>query len=1008
MTVIWSREQRPKAQSLAIQLRPSFQKKFASQLIKLAKVSQRSVYCNFYPVYMNKMGGKAPPSFDQEIAEFLESHPDLSRQLQRLQDTRFAVGEQETARTLLQKAVTSELTQSTTNSIPRWMSHLIKFNYKDNDIDDIDFVTTLLFSHLTEKPWIIEAPFVEAVARTLEQSKGVYPKPPYSIEPSPIQRLVEAKSEGGDPPKTLIYPPKKDPPQSKRAEHDAFDVDCHLGVAGALPINVPTPRFKWLLGSKANSRAAKEAFLEEFRYLVSLEPLSGDGVTATYRARVRFLSKKDTMLKNAKKKLTNRISAMIQQLRRTIIHLQKEGKLVDRIPYVSFASEGGRAHLLREGRSGRVDMASAFAVRSIYIPTVLGYFDTLEELLSLASSSFFAQLFNGGERRVVMLWDRATIAAREIFRDLLEPELEMRRHDFWIRDPVMLDLLKKAALIVQFISLAIQSRIRGCTCPMEFDFLEHGIEQFILEGPGFGNDELVACAGSLTCLGDMIQQKVLVFGVGLHEVSGKYDLIASLEDVLSIWGPGELELHHTKSSPTSNKEHLIAQVHIGGGILRQSTSSTIRRLHWQGDEATSNTQPNPGLVMAPFELLGQFRIGAAPQSDNAVLPHTNDKIPTFGAAAIAVTATSRLKRSVNPRTENEFMPVGPVTRPHECEHTKRGSERDRRNMTEHRQNALGTHPEYYQMAGHDFSFQGGQYAVGQYIQRWDRVKEKSKKEVMTEESNGVTEVLKSLDRYYGLFISSSTNFMTRARLRDIVAFAGPILCPEKFPLLKEMSKDQSIEAITSALRGQALPKHWKLFLEGNTTRLSDSNELKELVISVLKRLKDTGVMPYHRFDVAWISPSSEESIVISEPLSHAPWLTILRDNQGMATYACVTPGCLDACQGTTNDCKLNDCLKTYTLSTRIQATGERSRNGKHKKLENFDLELGRAYIHKINDLSAIVGTVTGDDPESCEIQLSVSSMKWHLKRLIMRRDIRYMQEVVNGTTGKPCRLRHET
>ncbi|KAE9363004.1 hypothetical protein N431DRAFT_449826 [Stipitochalara longipes BDJ] len=101
------------------------------------------------------------------------------------------------------------------------------------------------------------------------------------------------------------------------------------------------------------------------------------------------------------------------------------------------------------------------------------------------------------------------------------------------------------ALLAQFLCLAFSSYIKahvGAFHPFFLDTPLQTIQLFGLRDWDLGPPHMTASMCRLSCLDDMIQNPVLVFRKSpfRKEIQRPYDLLASPEDLVDTWGPGQL------------------------------------------------------------------------------------------------------------------------------------------------------------------------------------------------------------------------------------------------------------------------------------------------------------------------------------------------------------------------------------------------------------------------------------------------------------------------------------
>ncbi|KAH8593155.1 hypothetical protein B0O99DRAFT_673995 [Bisporella sp. PMI_857] len=144
-------------------------------------------------------------------------------------------------------------------------------------------------------------------------------------------------------------------------------------------------------------------------------------------------------------------------------------------------------------------------------------------------------------------------------------------------------LLDFYSLETQFLSLAFASYVEshiGAIQPFFLDTPLCVVELYGLEDSETQLLRLEASLCRLTCLNDMIQSPVLVFREGRaqqHNSKESYDLLASLEDLVDTWGPGQF----VRSGIETEYQNLTSII-IGGGVIKP-TAENNKVLHWSND-----------------------------------------------------------------------------------------------------------------------------------------------------------------------------------------------------------------------------------------------------------------------------------------------------------------------------------------------------------------------------------------------------------------------------------------
>ncbi|KAJ5727055.1 hypothetical protein N7493_004875 [Penicillium malachiteum] len=142
------------------------------------------------------------------------------------------------------------------------------------------------------------------------------------------------------------------------------------------------------------------------------------------------------------------------------------------------------------------------------------------------------------------------------------------------------------ALAAQFLCLGLLSYAQAHVGPIQPFFLDTPLQKITLLGLAGESifPCLVAKLVNLTCLGNMTRGQVLAFGAspspfedslfdcsGYQQSTPSYDVLGGVEDILDIWGPGNLVyLEGTAGPPIAIK--------IGDGFI--FANSTSEKFHW--------------------------------------------------------------------------------------------------------------------------------------------------------------------------------------------------------------------------------------------------------------------------------------------------------------------------------------------------------------------------------------------------------------------------------------------
>ncbi|CAG9984465.1 unnamed protein product [Clonostachys byssicola] len=981
---------------------------------------------------LDSLGSKLAKQADNpgDIDDFLDSLPELSPRLERLRLLGIdkAQRERNIILGILIRSVEKSLAAKPDDSTRKWMLELAGFNYSKNH--NAEFIATLLLDHAIERPWIIETPFMDNVSHILRTQDTTKPKSLSSglcISHTDCCELftlvqrhgLERSNHSGPIPKPLGWATVTLPhiPGKSWNESLVFEIDSHLGIAGVIPLSVrqmlPAVPGAGQSLSSMNITGFKQTFLREFQAHVNFEPLPDS--YRSYRARVSFQSEDGSI-----GPMVKRISQMIDQLESAIKLCQANGKCLLGIPFLIRAESSSENDVLSLETLSITDTTLFFqsfkkfakALRWQETQQIANNITTASRLVlgAEAALSLFGLLIPGA----VVVASVAGIASAAstvtaLMRDRISEHDDAVKYisrslkaifrviglDFVDMEESVPVILHYCSLAVQYLSLAVQFSVRGFASPMEFSFLENDVGEFILEGANSG-PKIFVTPQPLTCLGDMLGQDVWAFGTYVPIQLSKMDLVACVGDVLSVWGPGQLELGPEGlldgEDPSS---YCISKVFIGGGTLRpHSASGSLPSWHWEFDDIHGTPLSSNVMYEGPVGLRTKIRIGVS----NAVPPPQVSLHPTTSLPTITYPLS--------------FTPIGASHENGLCPHSNWQFDRQRRGIMMTHLKDIGTHEGYNHLAGHEMTFQAGQYFALHRSLRWERRQGSGVKTSLLEETQTLSDLIRMLDKNCGLFVSSCTRVMARARLRDVVAFAGPLLYPELFPILGGLSLRDSRMELARALQSRDNLLDWAESRHDDQGEiLTNSITFKHLILRVLGRLKSTGVMPTNAFEVAWLSPGLPPKATRASCASN-PWLYLFRDGEFMATFACVTPVCLvtqfHTCTSQPDEpprCSLSVGLSKFALSTRVlpyqdlpsETTGLSQGTPHYTTLrcgEKYLLNLATA------EITAKVEELITDRAYRIKVEEErvISRL---VKRLVARREVRFIRES-NEDLAFPC------
>ncbi|KAM5344778.1 hypothetical protein ACJ41O_010640 [Fusarium nematophilum] len=425
-------------------------------------------------------------------------------------------------------------------------------------------------------------------------------------------------------------------------------------------------------------------------------------------------------------------------------------------------------------------------------------------------------------------------AAEELLADLF-PGIE-GSNLLW--ETNLFSVLQMGCLSVQIMSMGLQAYIQGHVGPFHPIFLDTPLEKIQL----FGFTPPVSqCPGvqillkELTCVGDMLQGPVLVFSKFLSSAdivqtpiplpaTRKFDLLASPEDLMDVWGPGQFIL------PTADRR-LPSAIKIGGGIIF-SSDETNERFHWGRDASPADfcrSELNPS---------AKIRIGLPPVSVNC----------------------------------NCNLSEG------DCRDRYAGFLRP-----------LGTYSPGWALTERQIGLQAGEHILLQVSGAWHRYPGRNLKQRCLEQTD--PDLLPFLEDHWAVQVSLCTGVARRVPLREMVAdllpiFGGSLTLGDEWAVWQCLKSEHNI---LQAFRVDGL-RDWLRSLDRPLHDL-----VLQLVRHILHSLSDTGLVRQGRFlHIAW--PYGHETglcfeIDLSE--RETSWARLIADSEDCATFAYVTPKCLE-------------------------------------------------------------------------------------------------------------------
>ncbi|KAF3916445.1 hypothetical protein ABW21_db0209022 [Orbilia brochopaga] len=246
-------------------------------------------------------------------------------------------------------------------------------------------------------------------------------------------------------------------------------------------------------------------------------------------------------------------------------------------------------------------------------------FDMVEQLLNvLRSNSIYTLALQAGYHLI----REAFLKIFDSIELLFVENISKRKEKFHNLD----ETLSILSLATQFLTIGFLSYVQGHVGPIQPFFLDTPQRKVVLTGSGdscvsrFGSetseksDPPIQCITlgltDLTCLGNMTRGAVLAFrehrsladALSFDE-DGKFDVLATAEDILDTWGPGNFVI---QSSPTLGK--FPCAIRLRDGLIYATSNEANTSLHWSDAVDIHRLQPIPFhprailLIGSPVEI----------------------------------------------------------------------------------------------------------------------------------------------------------------------------------------------------------------------------------------------------------------------------------------------------------------------------------------------------------------------------------------------------------------------
>jgi hypothetical protein len=425
------------------------------------------------------------------------------------------------------------------------------------------------------------------------------------------------------------------------------------------------------------------------------------------------------------------------------------------------------------------------------------------------------------------------------------------------------EIFEYYSLLAQFLCLAFSSYIKahvGVFQPFFLDTPLQTIQLFGLQDWESGRPHMTASLCRLTCLDDMIHNPVLVFRKGptRKKIQRSYDLLASPEDLVDTWGPGQF----VTSSSEKGMPNLTA-IAIGGGVVKP-TAANSKTLHWSSD-----IDPRHGF---------SIRFGS------------KEKVLIAGSVEVNVSCQAN-------KSERWSSFIGSLEN-------------------------LGTTPDYWKFTEFQagVAVMGQQFAGGQFQfnKTWTWHPGNSwKQQHLSLTANELH--ISELDRPWGLQVSACTGVARRVPLRMLLADMMPVIAENlALPLGWTILRQRGI--LTALEQGGQYFALWYNEL-CNLPNFEDLQTLtRRLIRHILLVLRDTGIdRDQKTFLIACPqehTTGTPISMCLPVPCENASlWAKILTDSENCATFACMTTLCLESRE---HKCQQTNPWHCPSLDTAVQ------------------------------------------------------------------------------------------
>jgi hypothetical protein len=434
--------------------------------------------------------------------------------------------------------------------------------------------------------------------------------------------------------------------------------------------------------------------------------------------------------------------------------------------------------------------------------------------------------------------EEAYRASASIAQQILKPLAEWGSRD--IQFSLLYDFkeLHAIALVTQFLNVAFVAYLQGHCGSLDLFFLEEQLSSMTLWGERANayHAHISVSVEELTCLSSMLEGScVIAFELRFPWDSrsiGPYDVLASADDLIDTWGPGTMTIQRYWRDDKSER---VASLALRGGMI---TCCRGHKYHWTKFEDFSKD-----LIKEGWNRFTKICIGAHID--------VNVNCSMDEANYLAISAG--------------------------------------------RWQQLGTRPAFWRHQEKQMGLQGGQYVNVVYNSTMNKVPGISLKVQLIANLQKRIEYYAFLSASCGLQVSFCSGLARRISMRELLADLLPIFVHRQVAVPKSWHKLVGHYDVIQNLSSDEFSVCQAMFCRMSESDPACFESFWSLALELVKSLEFTGLQPTGDDFVLGFVPTDA-----SEPLLQIPfrtkgnnlWLKVLRDSDSCATFAYITPNCL--------------------------------------------------------------------------------------------------------------------